>query len=420
MDASSLRRQRLCIGGVIGVEPGALDPRHVRQPRHRPRMLVAGDEVGKVAAVLEEERRSRRRRPDMEARHRAEEVRPGDALRRREDRGQGVDEADGDVVAIDLVAPRRGLAARSGDHVRHRPVGIEQRRGESRRHSRTIHAAQPTAWILPAETGPRVAVEDRPGGGSLGLEHRPVGDLAVPLDQRRHRAAAADHAVVERPDRVRRPGRRGCRSAAARPRRPPAPRGRPGGSRRRARAGSRRDSPSASKPWLVAETKTLLTSSSRPQPVRRTSSRRKSVSLSVESRKHQVGRRVLEQDRPADRVLHLGDVVGDARERRRRVGQRQQVVEEGRRVRRPGKVLGDQRRLVALDERREAREMRPGRAAAARRSTCRPRAATPDGPGGCGRAPRAAGRRRPCSSRRGPRRSRPAARRRGSPAGARA
>ena len=48
-----------------------------------------------------------------------------------------------------------------------------------------------------------MAVEDRPGGGSLGLEHRPVGDFAVPFDQRRHRAAAADHAVVERPDRVR-------------------------------------------------------------------------------------------------------------------------------------------------------------------------------------------------------------------------
>ena len=110
-----LRRQRRGIGGVVGVEPGALDPRHVRQPRHRPRMLVAGDEVGEVAAVLEQERRGRRRRADVEARHRPEEVRPGDALRRREDRRQRVDQADGDVVAIDAVAPRRGLAARAGD-----------------------------------------------------------------------------------------------------------------------------------------------------------------------------------------------------------------------------------------------------------------------------------------------------------------
>ena len=45
-------------------------------------------------------------------------------------------------------------------------------------------------------------VEDRPGGGGLGLQHRPVGDVAVPFDQRRHAARAADDHVVELPDRV--------------------------------------------------------------------------------------------------------------------------------------------------------------------------------------------------------------------------
>ena len=39
----------------------------------------------------------------------------GDALRRREDRRQRVDEADGDVVAIDVVALVRRLAVRPGD-----------------------------------------------------------------------------------------------------------------------------------------------------------------------------------------------------------------------------------------------------------------------------------------------------------------
>ena len=108
----------------------------------------------------------------------------------------------------------------------------------------------------------------------------------------------------------------------------------------------------------MAETKTLLTSSSRPHPVRRTSSRMKSVSLIVDSREDDIGRRVLEQDRAADRLLHFVDVIGDACERRPRVGQRQQVVEIGRVVGRPGEMLGNQRRLVAIDERLETREMR--------------------------------------------------------------
>ena len=48
----------------------------------------------------------------------------------------------------------------------------------------------------------RVAVEDRLCGGGLRLEHGPVGDGAVPFDQRRNRPASADHDVEELPDRV--------------------------------------------------------------------------------------------------------------------------------------------------------------------------------------------------------------------------
>ena len=44
-----------------------------------------------------------------------------------------------------------------------------------------------------------------------------------------------------------------------------------------------------------------------------------------------VGRWVLEQDRPADRILHLVDMIGDTGEVAARIGQRQQVVEIGRR-----------------------------------------------------------------------------------------
>ena len=75
-------------------------------------------------------------------------------------------------------------------------------------------------------------------------------------------------------------------------------------------------------------------------------------------REDHIGRRVLEQDRAADGLLHFVDMIGDARERRLGVGQRQQIVEVGRLVRRPGEMLGNQRRLVAIDERLETREMR--------------------------------------------------------------
>ena len=75
-------------------------------------------------------------------------------------------------------------------------------------------------------------------------------------------------------------------------------------------------------------------------------------------REDDIGRRVLEQDRAADRLLHLVDMIGDTGERRLRVGERQQIVEIGRVVRRPGEMLGDERRLVAIDERLETPEMR--------------------------------------------------------------
>src|SRR5215207_9749674 len=55
----------------------------------------------------------------------------------------------------------------------------------------------------PAEHGTlRVTVEDRLRRGGLGLEHRPVGDGAVPLDQRWNRAATADYDIEELPHRV--------------------------------------------------------------------------------------------------------------------------------------------------------------------------------------------------------------------------
>src|ERR1700730_3340978 len=47
------------------------------------------------------------------------------------------------------------------------------------------------------------AIEDRLRGGRLGLEDRPVGDVAVPFDQGWNRAAPRDHDLEQFPDGIR-------------------------------------------------------------------------------------------------------------------------------------------------------------------------------------------------------------------------
>ena len=71
-----------------------------------------------------------------------------------------------------------------------------------------------------------------------------------------------------------------------------------------------------------------------------------------------VGRGVFEQDRPPQRGLHLVDMVHDASEGFEGVGQGQEIVEEGALVGRPRQVLGNERRLEALRDRRQPLEMR--------------------------------------------------------------
>jgi hypothetical protein len=48
----------------------------------------------------------------------------------------------------------------------------------------------------------RVAIEDRLGGGPLGLEDWPVGHLAVPLHQGRDRSALGNDAFEQLPDAI--------------------------------------------------------------------------------------------------------------------------------------------------------------------------------------------------------------------------
>ncbi len=70
-----------------------------------------------------------------------------------------------------------------------------------------------------------------------------------------------------------------------------------------------------------------------------------------------VGRGVLEKDRALERGLHDLDVLADPVERLFRVGQGQEIVEESARVRRPGEMLGEDRRLIPRGHAREPREM---------------------------------------------------------------
>src|SRR5271166_2463615 len=71
-----------------------------------------------------------------------------------------------------------------------------------------------------------------------------------------------------------------------------------------------------------------------------------------------IGRRIFEQQRSADRLLHFVDMVAHRRERRFGVGQRKQVVEIYVLVRRPGQMLGDERGLVATNKVGETGKMR--------------------------------------------------------------
>ena len=71
----------------------------------------------------------------------------------------------------------------------------------------------------------------------------------------------------------------------------------------------------------------------------------------------EVGGGILQKHLPADRLLHLVDMVGDAGERFFRVGNGQKIVQVGRVVRRPGEVLRKQSRLVTLVQRLQPVQM---------------------------------------------------------------
>ena len=72
-----------------------------------------------------------------------------------------------------------------------------------------------------------------------------------------------------------------------------------------------------------------------------------------------IGGWVLESHAPPEPVLHLVDILADARQRLLRVGQRQEIVEIDAVVARPGEMLREERGLVALDQRFDPAKMLP-------------------------------------------------------------
>src|SRR5271166_5335298 len=125
-------------------------------------------------------------------------------------------------------------------------------------------------------------IEDSLRGGRFRFKTRPFRDRAVPFDERRDRPCSGDDAFEQAPDRVGDGpvvavdeqrlalvvalfGMSGEMDFADEPKR------------------IIRQIVERQKPWLVADTKTLLTSSKRRQPVRRATARMKSVSRIVDS-----------------------------------------------------------------------------------------------------------------------------------------
>jgi hypothetical protein len=155
-------------------------------------------------------------------------------------------------------------------------------------------------------------------------------------------------------------------------------------------------------PRLCALMYTLFTSSSRPQPVRRTSSARKSVSVPVVAVEVQVMRGVLDGDGAAQGILRAGRCWPRCVPAPRACAGKAAGPGGSARARptRPGARTPVRARCAA--------PVAPGAAGAPRRAAHRPpatatrRAATPGGAPGWLRARPGAGRRRPGSSRGAP------------------
>src|SRR6516162_4931100 len=122
-----VRCESLSIGSVICVEPCPLDTGYIRQPGNWASIFVLFDEIGKVAPVFEQQRGGWRSGAHVETCHGAEEILSRDAFRCWKRYPKGVDEADGDVVAINIVSLHYCLGPWPGHRSGRRAVWTEQR-----------------------------------------------------------------------------------------------------------------------------------------------------------------------------------------------------------------------------------------------------------------------------------------------------
>jgi hypothetical protein len=117
---------------VIGLDPGAFDPRDARQIGQFAGGLERVDEIGEGPAMGEQDRRGRRLPPRMGLRHRREERGADQAANGGKSRRQRLAKAEDNIVAIDSEPRRAWTAARSDQTGRDRTVWIEDRIGELR------------------------------------------------------------------------------------------------------------------------------------------------------------------------------------------------------------------------------------------------------------------------------------------------
>src|ERR1700677_3167621 len=184
----------------------------------------------------------------------------------------------------------------------------------------------------------RVTVEDRLRGGGFSFEHRPFRNIAVPLDQRRNRAASADDDLEELPHRV------GNRAVMAVDKQKIAFLiGLYGMSRQMYLAASfAREVGEITKRGIsviggrdedVVDVEQQPAAAAAYQLANEVSFAHRRLA------KHDIGGRVFEKDRPADRHLRFVNVIADASEGGPCVWQRQQVIEKCGLMGRPGQML---------------------------------------------------------------------------------
>src|SRR5260221_6851053 len=193
----------------------------------------------------------------------------------------------------------------------------------------------------------RVTIQDRLCCHGFGLEHGRVGNLAIPYDESRNRPAPAGNDVEESPHRS------GNRAVMAVDEKPCAVVVRLFGMPRKVDF----TDPFEREIRQVVERRESVIGGGNEDvvDVEQQSATRSSGEFANEIglahggvAKQRVGGRIFEQNRPADRLLNITDVISDSGERRLRVRKRQKIIEVGRLVSRPREMFGNKRRLVAL------------------------------------------------------------------------